>query len=704
MTTRKSPKQIQITLAKPKHTPSDPNQDLLNRVESDAYNTATGIPINTLESLILAASHAYYNTDTPILSDDAFDIIIDVLKQRSPESEVLGRIGSTVPADAPNKVKLPYHLGSMDKVKPGSRELNTWLGKYTGPYVISEKLDGLSGLLIIKLGDDGKTLDMKLYRRGDDDISQEVSHLVSLVNIVPSTRHKQIIEYIKKNNPDKGVLAVRGELIIKKATFQAKYSAKYPKARSFINGIALSKPEAFNNQAIRTMARDIDYVSYSVLDPGTLSQTEQFTLLDKLGFLTARNEVFKGLDADILQETLLEFKRESHYEIDGIIVADESRVYPLPTAGNPKHAVAFKMRLEEQTATTTVEYVEYNVSKTKLLKPRVKFAPVKIGGDTIMFATGFNAKFIKDNKLGPGAVITIVKSGDVIPYIAEVTKPAPGGWQEPEVAYAWNPSGIDAYPTDLSSVPEYLNREILQFFETMDVAGVKAGTVDKLIAAGFTTINEILNVKAENLISVEGFQIKSAEKLVSNIKSSVLAKAHPLALVMNASNKFSGFGQRKLDALVSGLAFDHVGHQRLLTGKPREISLNEITALEGFQAKTAQAFLDALPVFRAWLAEHPQIRVADPGTATPSGPSVSVSAGLAAYLKKNIVFTGFRDESLEAKVTAAGGKLQSGISGTTQLVVAADLSKASSKLDKASEKGIPVISRAEFEAQVNKLS
>lgn len=694
MATHKSPKQIKITLSQ-----SEPSQELITKVESAAYDTATDMPIKSLESLILAASHAYYNTDTPILSDDAFDIIIDVLQARNPDSQVLDRIGATVPVDAPNKVKLPYHLGSMDKVKPGSRELGTWLGKYPGPYVISEKLDGLSGLLIINIAHDDKTLEMKLYRRGDDDISQEVSHLVSLVNIISSSRHKQVIEYIKKYNPEKGVLAVRGELIIKKSTFQSKYSIKYPKARSFINGIALSKPEAFNNQAIRTMAKDIDYVVYSVLDPHPLFQTEQFSLLDKLGFLTAQNEVFKGLDADILQETLLDFKRESLYDIDGIIVADESRMYPLPTSGNPKHAVAFKMRLAEQTATTTVEYVEYNVSKTKLLKPRVKFVPVKIGGDTIMYATGFNAKFIKENKLGPGAVITIVKSGDVIPYIAEVIKPAPKGWQEPGVAYAWNPSGIDAYPTDLSSVPEFLNREILQFFQTLDVAGVKAGTVDKLIAAGFTTINDILNLKAENLISVEGFQIKSAEKLISNIKSAVLDKQHPLAVVMNASNKFSGFGQRKLDAIISGLA----DNNRVLTGKPHEIKIEEITRLEGFQDKTAKAFLDALPMFRTWLGEHPQIRI-DASDVTDIVPKLTLSPDLSTYLKKNIVFTGFRDESIEEKVVLAGGKVQTGISGTTQLVVAADLSKGSSKLDKAHEKGIPVISRADFEVQVAKFA
>jgi NAD-dependent DNA ligase len=151
--------------------------------------------------------------------------------------------------------------------------------------------------------------------------------------------------------------------------------------------------------------------------------------------------------------------------------------------------------------------------------------------------------------------------------------------------------------------------------------------------------------------------------------------------------------------LFSGLA----DNQRVLTGKPREITLDEITRLEGFQAKTAQAFLTSLPEFRTWLAEHPQIRVSAESTVEAAGPKLTLSPGLAAYLKQNIVFTGFRDESMESKVAAAGGKIQSGISGTTQLVVAADLSKSSSKLDKAREKGIPVISQAEFVAQIAKL-
>ena len=100
-------------------------------------------------------------------------------------------------------------------------------------------------------------------------------------------------------------------------------------------------------------------------------------------------------------------------EIDGIIIADNSKVYLPNKSGNPKHAVAFKMQLDEQTQTTVVEKVEYNVSKNGVLN-LIKFKPVKIGGDTIMYATAFNAKFIKDNLLRSWIKIEIIRSGDTL--------------------------------------------------------------------------------------------------------------------------------------------------------------------------------------------------------------------------------------------------------------------------------------------------
>ena len=674
---------------------------LIQKLESHAFKTASDMPIVLLEKVVLSASDAYYNSDVQLLSDDTFDIIIDVLKSRSPTSDVLGKIGAKIPDSAPGKTVLPYHLGSMDKVKPGERPLELWLSRYTGPYIISEKLDGLSGLLIIKVVGDGKhaVLEQHLYRRGDDDVSQEVSHMLGFINTISRDSHANLIKIITSLNPKTRILAIRGEIIIKKATFANKYAGDYPKARSLIAGITNSIPETFNRAEVRAKAHDLDYVAYTVLDPPGLSQQQQFDIIKSAGFTQAHFKSIPTLDQDMLKELLLEFKSNSKYEIDGIIVADESRIHPLPTSGNPKYAVAFKMRLEDQMAKTTVEYVEYNVTKNKLLKPRVKFTPVKIGGDTIMFATGFNAKFIKDNCLGPGAQISVIKSGDVIPYILEVHQHAKTGkWQEPDIPYIWSDGGIDISPKNMTDAPEYLNRELLHFFTTLGVDGIKEGTLDKLITAGFNTINSIVSIKPESLINIQGFQVKSAQKLVDNIRSTIHEKSHKLSVIMTASNIFTGFGVKKLDIICNNLPYIRIlgGASSDRVNTP-ELTIADITALDGFSDKTATVFLANLPKFRKWFREHPGLNILkpDPASHTPVVAKPS-NAFLALLVGKKIVFTGFRDVDLETRLTQLGVKIQSGVNSTTNLVVAADPNESSSKITKAQELNISIISRDTF--------
>ena len=118
----------------------------------------------------------------------------------------------------------------------------------------------------------------------------------------------------------------------------------------------------------------------------------------------------------------LENSSTSPDEIDGIIVSDD-KVYPR-LSGNPKHSFAFKMVLSDQIAESHVVDVIWTPSKDGYLKPRVQIMPIQLGGVTITYTTGFNAAFIESNKIGIGAIIMLVRSGDVIPYIKSVTTPA----------------------------------------------------------------------------------------------------------------------------------------------------------------------------------------------------------------------------------------------------------------------------------------
>jgi NAD-dependent DNA ligase len=137
--------------------------------------------------------------------------------------------------------------------------------------------------------------------------------------------------------------------------------------------------------------------------------------------VVVQNKTEATITNETLSETLQEWRKSSPYEIDGIIVSDD-RVYPR-MSGNPDHSFAFKMVLSDQVAETHVVDVIWTASKDGYLKPRVQVMPVRVGGVTIQYATGFNAEFIEKNKIGVGAVIQIIRSGDVIPYIQSVTTP-----------------------------------------------------------------------------------------------------------------------------------------------------------------------------------------------------------------------------------------------------------------------------------------
>ena len=680
---------------------------------AEPFKYGTELKIDDLELLLTQAADAYYNTETPLVSDDAFDVLLDVLRARAPKSKVLKQLRAPLPPAAPGtiKVKLPYHLGSMDKVKPGERALTNWLNKWSGPYVISEKLDGLSSLLILKVVEGSlkqDILEQKFYKHGDEGESEEIGHMLGFIRAAPTDPAGQaaLIREIKRANPETQTLAVRGEIIIKKAVFTAKYSKDYPKARSLISGMVNSLPEKYNLQDVRQKARDLDFVAYTILDPDSgLKQSDQFRLLEQCGFLTARHTSIpaSGLTEDRLKELLLEYKAASEYEIDGIIVNDDLEAHTYPKSGNPKYAVAFKMRLEEQMATTTVEFVEYNITKNGLLKPRVKFAPVVIGGDSINYATGFNAKFIRDNNLGPGAQIHVIKSGDVIPYILDVLRPATSGkWQEPDIPYDWVEGGIDIHPRNLEDAPEMINRVLLHFFDTLGVDGLKAGTLDKLINAGFNSVNLILALHPESLLVIPGFQVKSAQKLVDNIRAGVLEKEHRLSVIMTAANLWPGFGVKRFELVCSAVA-----HQRLLGQQKPDITKTELVAIDGFSDKTAEAFLDGLPKFREWLAEHPKLQIINPIVTEQEKATQqqlvmqqqTTATGLLAELRnKKVVFTGFRDAGLEAKLGIYGITIQSGVNKTTNLVVAANPGETSSKLEKARELGIRIMSADDFKA------
>ena len=612
-----------------------------------------------IEQFIKKANDAYYNTGKPIISDKLYDQIIDIVKKRFPDSKIINQIGAPIRSEI-EKVSLPYWMGSMDKVKPNSKSLELWLNKYHYPYVISEKLDGLSGLLVYNLNSNNS---INLYTRGNGFIGQNISHLVPFLKL----NSKNILENIGNK-----ILTIRGEFIMKKDVFKKKYAKDYPKARSLISGLINAKKPNVN------ILKDIDFVGYELIleKERSISIKKQLIIINRLGFKTVNYKLVNSeLNSDILTKTLIDFKDKSLYEIDGIIISDNNE-NKRNKSGNPKYAVAFKSQLDEQIAITTVENVEYNPSKHGTLIPRIKLKPVVIGGDTITYTTGFNAKFIKDNKIGVGSKLKIIRSGDVIPYIMDILEPSKDGkWQQPSIKrdeWKWGDTGVDIELINKSSNKNVKIKSLLHFFKTLQIVGVSEGLITRFVEHGFDTIKKIYNMTVTDLLSLPSIKEKMANKIHTNIHK-IIDNEILVETLMTASNVFKGgLAEKKLIVIV----------EKYPKFMSQSLTENDIIQCEGFSSKTSKAFLKGLGEFKLFLQENPFLKynIKKPKK-TKNGK----------YKDQFIVMTGFRDKNLEAKLESLGAVIQSGLNSKTTLVIAKDINSSSSKLKKAKEMNIKIV-------------
>ena len=145
-----------------------------------------------LSKLIRAANDAYYQKHLPILSDNEYDILCNYTIDNYPQNTAAQEGHQKTKIPEKNKVTLPYEMWSMDKIKPDTDALEKWKITYTGPYVLSCKLDGVSGLY----STEGPK--PKLYTRGNGYIGQDISHIIPYLNL-PFTEN----------------MTLRGEFIIK---------------------------------------------------------------------------------------------------------------------------------------------------------------------------------------------------------------------------------------------------------------------------------------------------------------------------------------------------------------------------------------------------------------------------------------------------------------------------------------------------------
>ncbi len=618
--------------------------------EFNQFTSGCGWDINhtskqTLENMISYCEDLYHNGYESPLTDSQYDMLRENYQTKYPDEQMV--IGADVKKD---KIKLPYPMASMDKIKQDSDALPKWMKQYTGPYDLSCKLDGVSALFY------NENSVPKLYTRGNGVEGQDISHLIPYLRL-----------------PLKNKCTLRGELILSKSVFQEKYTKKAANARNLVSGWVnrkIASPEVW---------RDLSFVAYEMIYPET-SPIDQKKLLNKMDVECVQCYQSNGLDTTILSNLLVELRDKYMYEIDGIIVRENKYVNPENT--NPKNAFAFKMILADQVVETRVLEVEWNASKDGYLKPTIKVETCSVGGVTIQRATGFNGKFIQDHGIGPGAVVLLIRSGDVIPHISKVLQSVTP--QLPTIPHKWTETGVDIVLENASKDLQVVTKQLLAFFQGMEVQGVGPGIISRFVDSGYDTIEKILAMKVEDITEMDGFQEKSANKVYVSIHQQI--KTVPLAKLLGKTTIFGrGFGEKRIQSILD------VYPSIFVTIEAKPILLEKISGISGFSNKTASAFVDNIHRVQGFLDTlH---RSYTETSTIKNTPSQAYSHELSG---KKVVFSGVRDKMLVEKMATYDIQVVDQVTKDTSLLIVKDKNDITSKITKANKYNIPILTIEEF--------
>lgn len=581
---------------------------------------------------------AYY-FGTPKISDEEYDDIVDLL----PEG-VKPKTGAQVPSSFKDKTRLPYWMGSLDKAKSGSGIIERFTRRKECGYVVSDKLDGLSGLLVVGAGDD-----IALYTRGEGDEGRNISYLLKYMNV-----------------PALAEGAYRGELIISKKNF-ARYQKHAPAAKNArTTAVGLVNSKTPNKRDLGM----IDFVAYEMITPGNpqLLPSKQLKALSSKGAGVWYTKLPLLTDAT-LEEITLERIKTSDYDIDGLVVTQDLP-YERADGVDPDYSIAYK--IIKSGIETTVNSVTWKISKDGYLKPTVHYNPIIISGNTFKKATAHNAAFVWENKLGAGSVICVTRSNEVIPYVTKVIKGTTADM--PEVDWEWNETRKDAVTVD-ATADEHL-QTVVYFFKEIGCQFFGEKMIERCVKIGYRTVTELLDCTIEDFCEAEGIERKSATRIYNNIREALSGCSE--AALMSASNQFGRtMGKKRIQLMVD----EHPDWDQ------QTPSREQLLKIEGYQAKTADAVLEGIGKFKKFLAElpPPYNRIEHYRRAAPKRDPAAPGP----MDGQKIVCTGFRSRELEAWIEKNGGEVVSAVSKKTTLLLTKDATD-STKRQKAKQLGIPI--------------
>lgn len=645
--------------------------------------------VTDLRETINYHNKRYYENDAPEIEDFEYDRLLHELIELEEQYPALATADSPtrrVGGKADTKFAPVVHAVVMESLQDGFSEEDVRAfdrrvhdAGVHPVYVVEPKIDGLSVSLEYENG-----VFVRGSTRGDGSVGEDITENLKTIRSIPMR--------LKTPLP---VLEVRGEVYMSKDVFlELTKQQELQNEKPFKNPRNAAAGSLRQKDARVTRQRKLDIFVFNIqrIDGETLtSHRQSLDFLRSLGFST----VPFYTECETIDDALKEVRRIGDvrgtlpFDIDGAVIKvnDLSQRTALgSTSKFPKWALAYKYPPEEKQ--TTLLDVEINVGRTGVLTPTAVFTPTLLAGSTVSRATLHNQDFITEKGICIGDTVTIRKAGDIIPEVVCVNAHADGAvpFVMPSIcpscgAPVFREAGEAAIRCINPDCPSQLLRTLIHFCsrDAMDIDGMGEAVLETFVQKGMVkNADDLFHLDRDAIAAIDRMGQKSADNLIAAANK---AKENDLG------NLIFALGIRHIGQKAGDLLAERFGTMDALLGAS-EADVASIDGFGGIMAKSVVDFL-ALPESRELIEKLRQsgVNMIHKSTVVDhrfAGLTFVLTGTLSQYTRK---------EASDI-IVARGGKTASSVSKKTSYVLAGE--DAGSKLQKATDLGVPVISEAQF--------